>query len=331
MLSVQLGRAMIADMVAVFSTIHSDETIASTPEIQASIEAFRVRRQTGLMRLSYSPSDNLYLFFNRGKAISSIVTDSGETQPHFHDQWQEKIQTAGDAYAKTILLSPLGLLLTGISLQMQDAQPEEIASAGDVAAFFKSKNRLVGSSLFQFNWHSSAGLVFFPDDREPPYSVYVSKETVLDEVGVSRVFHDWEDTGCKASVYFPDSSVDLWQEYRLRRLFAYICKPMLERFEILTGRVLMDSLVRLMMIFSSEHDLDISISSRSLINREVFFSSELAAHKYQLYLNEIFQHCSAVIGPRLLASVLREILSELPEVDRGLLKTYSLVPRGIIV
>jgi hypothetical protein len=322
---------MIIDMVAVFSTIHSNETITSTPEIHASIEAFRVRRQTGLMRLSYSPIDNLYLFFNRGKAISSIFTASGETQLLRQDQWQDKIQTAGDAYAKTISLSPLGLLLTGISLQMQDAQPEEIASSGDVAAFFKSKNRLVGSSLFQFNWHSSAGLVFFPDNRESPHSVYVSKEIVLDEIGVSRVFHVWEDTDCKASVYFPDSSVDLWQEYRLRRLFACICKPVLERFELLTGRALMDSLIRLMMIFASEHDLDISISSRSLVNREVFFSSELAAHKYQMYLNEIFQHCSAVIGPRLLASVLREILSELPEVERGLLKTYSLVPRGIIL
>jgi len=322
---------MIVDMVAVFSTLDSNETIASAPEIQASIEAFRLRRQTGLMRLSYSPSDNLYLFFNRGKAISSMFTASGETQSLRHDQWQDKIQTAGDAYAKTIPLSPLGLLLTGISLQMQDAQSEEIASSGDVAAFFKSKNRLVGSSLFQFNWHSSSGLVFFPDDRESPYSVYVSKEVVLDEIGVSRVFHDWEDTNCSASVYYPDSSVDLWQEYRLRRLFAYICKPMLDRFELLTGRALMDSLIRLMMIFASEHDLDISISSRSLVNQEVFFSSELAAHKYQLYLNEIFQHCSAVIGPRLLASVLREILSGLPEVDRGLLKTYSLVCSGVIL
>lgn len=330
MLSIEWGRAMIAHMVTVFSTIHSNETIASAPEIQASIEAFCERRQTGLMRLSYSPSDNLYLFFNRGKAISSILADSGETRSLVHDQWQDKIQAAGDAYAKTIPLSPLALLLTGISLQMQDAQSEEIASSGEVAAFFKSKNRLVGSSLFQFNWRSSAGLVFFPDDRESPYSVYVSQETIVDETGVSRVFHNWEDVNCTASVYFPDSSVDLWQEYRLRRLFASICKPTLERFELLTGRALMDSLVRLMMIFSSDHNLDISISSRSLVNREVFFSSELAAHKYQMYLNEIFQHCSAVIGPRLLASVLREILSDLPEVDRELLKTYSLVPRGIV-
>lgn len=298
-------------------------------EVQTLVDSFRVRRQTGVLRLAYSPSEVLYLFFKRGAVVTSFLSNSGEVLGLTHDKWREKIQTAGDAYAKSIPLSSFGLLLTGLSLQMQNGQPEALANPGEVANFFKSRTRVVEPSLFQVKWRSSAGIVFFQDGKASPHSIYVSNDTTVDESGINRAFHEWEDPTCEASVYFPDASMDLWQEYRLHRLFADICTPVLSHFERLTGRALMDSLVRLMMMYTSNHDLDISISTRQVVNREVFFSSEVAAHKYQTYLSEIFRHCSAVIGPRLLASLLRDAVAELSEADRDLIKKYALLPRGL--
>jgi hypothetical protein len=316
-------------MALLFGSIHPKEEIASISEVQALVDSFRVRRQTGVLRLAYSPSETLYLFLKRGVVITSFLSDSEHVQGLTYDKWREKIQAAGDAYAKSIPLSSFGLLLTGLSLQMQNGQSEAMANPRDVANFFKSRTRVVEPSLFQVKWRSSAGIVFFSDGKSSPHSIYVSNDTVVDESGISRAFHEWEDVTCEASVYFPDTSMDLWQEYRLHRLFADICLPVLTHFERLTGRALMDSLIRLMMMYTSNHDLDISISTRQVVNREVFFSSEVAAHKYQSYLSEVFRHCSAVIGPRLLASLLREVVSELSVSDRDLIKKYALVPRGL--
>jgi hypothetical protein len=316
-------------MALLFGSVHPKEAISSMSEAQALVDSFRVRRQTGVLRLAYSPSETLYLFFKRGAVITSFLSDSEQVQGLAHDKWREKIQTAGDAYAKSIPLSSFGLLLAGLSLQMQNGHSEAMANPGDVTNFFKSRTRVVEPSLFQIKWRSSAGIVFFPDGRVSPHSIYVSNDSVVDESGISRAFHEWEDPTCEASVYFPDASMDLWQEYRLHRLFVDICMPVLSHFERLTGRALMDSLVRLMMMYTSNHDLDISISTRQVVNREVFFSSEVAAHKYQSYLSEMFRHCSAVLGPRLLASLLRDVVAELPEADRDLVKKYALLPRGL--
>ncbi|MDP1546116.1 MAG: hypothetical protein Q8L87_08840 [Anaerolineales bacterium] len=316
-------------MPAIFSAIHPSEEIASMFEIQTLIDSFHESRQTGLVRLAYSPTENLYLFFKRGDVLASSFITPDHTQAFTHAQWREKIQSAGDAYLKPIPLSSFGLLLSGLSMQLQGAQAEELSTPEKLSGFFNSKTRVMEPSLVQLNWRYSAGLVFFPERKDTPHSIYVSSETVLDVDGVSYAFDEWEDSKCEASVYFPDSSVELWQEYRLRRLFADICSPVLARFEVLTGHALMESLVRLMMIFASNHDLDISISSRSLVNREVFFSAEIAASTYRTFLSEIFEHCSAVIGPRLLASTLREIVTELPAADKDMIKSYRLLPKGI--
>lgn len=298
------------------------------PEIQAMVDSFYERRQTGLIRLAYSPDKNLYLFLKRGGVFSAALFNSGLTQIFPRDQWLEKVHSAGEAYAKAIPLSPLGLLLFGLSLQVRDGRTEEISDPGQVSQYLKSEAGRLEPSLVYLNWQRSSGLVLFPEKNSQPYSVFVSEETVRDEAGLSPVFYEAWGPQCIASAFSLDASVDIWKEYQLRRLFAEICNLMLARFRTLAGRALVESLVRVMTSFTSERDLDISISSHKILDCEVFLSSEVAAKYYRLFLAEMFEHCAVVVGPRLLAASLRENIANLPAPDLDLIDAHALLPRG---
>jgi hypothetical protein len=105
---------------------------------------------------------------------------------------------------------------------------------------------------------------------------------------------------------------------------------MLVRFELMTGRALVDSLVRLVSVCAARNNLDITISSRKVVDNEVFPSSWDAAQGYRKILREMFSHFSSVVGSRLLSLTMQEIVASLPELERSAISASELLPEGYV-
>jgi len=298
--------------------------------IQILIESFHGHQRTGLIRLAYNSEKYLYLLFKHGEVFNTYLVIKDSQELLSAERWMEWVNSAGDAYAKVIPLSAFGLFVSKLLIQSVDGTKETFLQPNQLSEYFVSLGETNQLCLSQLNWDNAMGAVFFSGVDKTSHSLFVADETILDEPGVNRIFSKWDEPHCIVTTFVPDLSNAAWQEYYLRKSFAEICNRMIGRFEIMTGRSLIDSLVRLIAIFASRNNLDINILSRKLIDHEVFSSPEDAAQNYRKILKEMFSHFSVIVGTRLLASTLREIVMSFPDHERKIIRTFELFPEGYL-
>lgn len=271
----------------------------------------------------------MQLLFKRGELINTYLVSPEMSEPLLPGQWLKRAEFAGDAYTKVVPLSTFGLFVSKLLITSVRGETENFSQPAQLSEYIASLGKKAEPSLVQVNWDYAMGGILFPGQNDA-HSIFLSQDTVADEAGVHKNFSLWNEPHCTVVTSIPDSSADAWQEYYLRRSFSEICNLMLSRFEVMTGRALVDSLVRLVSVYAARNKLDIMISARKVVDYEVFSSPQDAAQNYRLILKEMFSHFSAVVGPRLLSSTMQEIVMRLPEHERAVIRTFELFPEGYL-
>jgi hypothetical protein len=312
---------------AIFNVANADEIKMPVQSIQGLVDAYRDHRKTGIIQLAYASEMRLYLFFKRGELINTYLVTPTEWQAFPPERGVEWMQSAGDAYAKPLPLSALGMLISKLLFQSSSGRSESFLSPEQLNEHLEKASHEPQPVLVQVNWENAGGAILFSPQSAPSF-IFISQEMVLDETGSFKVFSEWHEKQGSLTFFTPNLSIEAWQEYYLRNVFADLCGRILGRFEILTGRSLVDSVLRLIIAPAARQNLDIAIAPHSLLDREVFPSPDEAARSYRFLLNEMFENFSAVIGVRLYVSILREIVNSLPEQERGTIQTFALLPKG---
>jgi hypothetical protein len=315
-----------------FAHVYPDELRISLPRIQLLVDSYTERKRTGVIRLGYASKKHLYLLFKRGELLNSyLVSPPGRLESFQPGEWVSRAETAGDAHTRVVTLSGYGLFVAKLLISSTGGKLEEFSTPAQLSGYIASLEKRAETFLFQVNWDRAMGGMLFssPMDNEA-HSIFLSQETASEENGAHGRFFTWNEMNCVTETGVPDLSVDAWREFYLRKSFSEICRLMLGRFELMTGRALVDSLVRLVSVCASRNNLDIAISSRKVVDNEVFFSPEEAAQGYRKILKEMFSHFSSVVGSRLLSLTLQDILASLSDLERSVISASSLLPEGYI-
>jgi hypothetical protein len=321
---------MIGTMCAPFHKVFADEFKIPVFNVRALIEACHVRKQTGLIRLISADEKALYLLVKNGILINSYVVSTQAWEhisPETMDTW---IDSAGDMYTKFIPLSVQGLLVCKLLIQNTGGKIETTTQPLNIGEYLEMQKKSTDTSLVYFDWENSTGAVLFCKSSKSPYSIFVSSDVLYDQAGIAPVMLNQENSNYAVTTIGVDQSVPAWQEYLLRRVFADVCEHILVQVQELTGRALVDSLIRLIIVFASRRNLNIDISSRKVVDNELFSSPQQAADNYRLLLTEIFVHFSGITGSRLLSSTIRDIVTNLPVEERAIITTYPLFTEGYI-
>jgi hypothetical protein len=316
-------------MPTIFSAILPDEIKITAENVQALLDSYRERQKTGVVRLGYAFEKQLYFLFKRGDAINAYLITPEKWEAMSPEHSADWILSAGDAYAKSISLSSLGLLTTKLLIQSGGASTKVFDSQTQLANHLAAFESGGEAALVRLEWKNAAGLVFFSPLCKPHFS-FASQDVLLDESGGYKALCEWNESQCEATVFPPDLSVEAWQEYYLRNSFKSICETSFSRFETLTGRALVDSLARLVNVFTSRQNMEISITARKLTDDEVFSSPSKALYTYRFLMAELFEHFSGVIGPRLYVSTLREVAKNLPRHELEITRNFELLPKGYL-
>ncbi len=295
--------------------------------IQALIDSYHELRKSGVIRLGYDSEKQLCFLFKRGELINTYLVTPDKWEPLLPEQSSAWMLSAGDAYVRPLLLSSFGLLMTKLLIQTHSQSDTTSVPQNQLREYLEMIRNKPEATLLHLTWKNAAGAILFAPKADP-YFNFISQNIVLDQTGSYKIFHEWEEPQCALTSYAPDLSVEAWQEYYLRSAFANLCERILIRFETLTGRSLVDSFVQLVSVFASRQNLDISITARKLADHEVFSSPQIATQNYRFLLGEMFQYFSAVIGPRLNTATVQEIVKNMPEQERQIIRTFELLPKG---
>lgn len=311
-------------METIFDEVFASERKRKPPEILAWMRSIREAQTTGVLRLFNPPDDRMVLHHYRGNWITP-ETNSGMS-PDF-TYLADEINQKGEMFLKFIPLSTHGLIHSNLLIHAEYQQQADNFKLKERSWEFETSGSKTDPYLVKMKWDNAAGSILFNGTSNLPHSLYISENLVLDEPGISApILQRKDDPSCVVTLFSPDAEMATWQELRLRRSFKMLCDRMLERVEAIAGRAIIESFTRMIAVYTTSANLDISILKRQLVNNEFFRSPQEAAGHYKNLLLEFLEHFSAVMGPRLLASNVRDIQAALSKDVREILTYYTIVP-----
>lgn len=273
---------------------------------------------------------SLVLFLKRGEVVNAFLVSPQTYENISPEQWNARIDAAAGAQTRLILLSAQGVLMAKLLIQNTGGKSETFTHPIDVNEVLETQRKAALTSLVRLDWEAATGAVAYYRSAETRYSLYLSTDAVEEQTGVVPALAASNRQNCRVTVFGAGPSVGAWQEYLLRRAFTDICEGILYQFQTLAGRNVVDSLIRLILVFASRRNLNINFVSRKVVDEEFFSSPQEAADHYRPLLTEMLAHCSGISGSRLLSSALREIINILPEQERMAIHDFSLLNEGYI-
>ena len=316
-------------MRPLFNTVYADEIKISVPHIQSLIESYRERSRTGLIRLAYPREERLHLLFKRGEIVNAFLVGPESWKTLHPDEWLGWMGGMGEAHARLAPLSTFALSLFKILLQSSGSHTEIVVGQSHLKEFLTNSQKRPATALLHLAWDNADGCLFLDGDSLSAYSMFASRDNLVEEPGLAAIFQEWKEPRSVITTCVPDMNSDAWQEYYLRKAFAGTCERALARFEAITGRAMVDSLIRLVAVYASRQNLEITIASRRMVDREVFSSPQQAAQNYRSLIQEFFTHFSSIIGSRLLFAILDDIYSDLNPLEQQAVRQFAILPEGM--
>lgn len=263
--------------------------------------------------------------FKQGKLLNAYASAHKGAQVVSLEGWEEHVNEVDGAFTLVAPLSTAGLMVSKLLLT-GGGVTEILKGSSELSEYLGALSSQSQPSAVQLIWNEASAGVFYPGGVLPPYSLYISRYTVLNGPGIESALAHRREANCRVAIHAPDLDQDAWREFYLKKTFQETYQWILTRFENLTGRALADSLSRLLALHAVRQNLQISITDRVLDDQEVFPSPQAAGQAYRQLLSEIFNQFSTVVGPGLLKTTIREILSNLPERERMVARSYELFP-----
>lgn len=307
-----------------FFAIYSDELKISPERIQVLIDTYQNRNRTGLIRLAYSSEKRIYLLFHKGQIVNrySVQPSSKEEISN----WQEIISSSGDAYTRVMQLSSFGLQTCKLAIGASEGIQEMMDAIRLRAALSEGWKNQIDPRVYQLSWNAAEGIIFFPSRSQEEYSIFFSPDRLIDQAGISPTFSMWADPVCRVYFYAFDPSSPVWQEHILRLVYSEICNRSFPRFEEITGRAMVDSLIRSLNLQAITQNIDIGIVSYHVMDREIFSSPQEAGRIYQSLLKQMLENVRKVIGLRLAVSFLKEIWTHLQPAEQEVSRFFNILP-----
>ncbi|MCX6065748.1 MAG: hypothetical protein NT121_08350 [Chloroflexi bacterium] len=138
-------------------------------------------------------------------------------------------------------------------------------------------------------------------------------------------FLGWKETCNSAVLFSSEPLTQAWTEYLLHSAFSSLVSYLLERFEELTGRILLNQIIRDINFTSAAHGWNVSINSTNITDQAIFSSPQAAAEMYSRLLEAITRHIASILGSDMLDLLMRETIFRLSKPGREVLKEYLLI------
>ncbi len=314
-------------MTAPFQTVYPDEIKIPATRIASLVSTYRERQRTGLIRLAYSGDKQIYLMFRSGSVLNGYLVNDGSHQRL--EKWQETIASSPDAFARLIQLSTFALQMCKLSIESQSDQSRPISALDIRSSLTGTWKQANTPSVLHLGWKTAEALVLYSGIKSKEHSVFFTSNRLVDEAGITDSIALWGEPQATVTSYSMKPDQPAWQEYFLRRAFAEICERSLARYERITGRAVVDSVIRSLILAASRRSAEINITGRQLIDREIFSTPEAAAETYREILQTMLDQISTIIGAHLSSSILLEVTAEIPQEEHQMAHQFSLLPEKI--
>ncbi len=218
----------------------------------------------------------------------------------------------GEGLLRGLVLTPQAIRLAKILLeQIGSSQPDFIqtstleAQIGIWAAY-------PHPGLVHICWPGAEALVLLPGDSNPsPHTLFIAADQILHSAGGMMALFGWKEETCSATLYSSTSQTQAWQEYLLHSSFAWTTGHLLSHFEELTGRLLLDGVVRETNFSAAARGWNINLAPGCVTDQMIFGSAPEAVRVYRQLMESILKYMGSILGPEVLKPLIQESIMRL--------------------
>jgi hypothetical protein len=309
-----------------FAPANVGQTTIPAGQLSAAILACQKDLQTGLVDVHFPRKPRHHLLFARGELVSVYRGDDviERVDP---DVWSASQNgSRRSASLRALALTPQAVRIVKILIE-QTGDTRYVTPIGqELETQLESWAMHPVPALAHIRWPNAEALALFPGAGiSPRYTLFVAAGQMLHSAGSMMAFYGWKESYNSSVLFSSEPRTTAWTEYLLHYSFTRLVTQILERFEELTGRILLNNIIRDINFTSTAHGWGVLIHQASITDQTIFSSPQTAADVYSRLIEVIFGRIESVLGVDLLDILVREAVLRLPRPCRVVLKEYLLI------
>jgi hypothetical protein len=177
---------------------------------------------------------------------------------------------------------------------------------------FGSLNQHESASLVTLRWTTSQAYLLVSGGKLNLRRALLIKDNQANEVGlVTDFIQTVSATPGQLELYQGGLENDPWIALHLNLLFEFYCAHLLTQYGYLTGRVMVNSVIKNILIYASQHDWDLNATEGRLIDQTLFTSLEEMKLAYRAILNLIQKQMQSIAGTNVVSLIQNQGLDRL--------------------
>jgi hypothetical protein len=310
-----------------FSAAAVAQTPISAGHLPAILRSYQADQQTGLVDVNYSNETRNHLLFVRGELVNVYREAESGVERLDPVSWNEALDSSHpEASLRALALTPQAVRIVKILIEQGYDQRFVATPRLPLEAQLKTWIDHPVPALAQIRWPGAEGLALLPGEGAVPrYTLFVAAGQILHSTGNLMAFYGWKEEYQAAVLFSSQPRTIAWTEYLLHYSFSWLVAHLLDRFEELTGSLLLNNIIREINFTATAHGWSVQLHHSSLTDQTIFPSPRAAAEVYSRLLEVIFGQIEAVLGIDLLNMLLRESVSRLSRPCRVVLSEYLLI------
>jgi hypothetical protein len=300
------------------------DEVFTADDFRALVERWKQDSASGLICFSANGDDTV-LFFYEGKCHCVYDLQSGTEKPVGYDDILNSATNFENT--RSTVLPILGLLIARLVVEGKP-QSENIPFGG-LSAFINMFEKQPLPVLLELSRDTYFEWLVIPGGGLSLKDMMIFDGNQFLDGGDALKRINYFESGCVAR-YYNYTETGAWIEYILRYIFTLTTEQILNRAAELTGRVMVDSIVRDVNTRCAAENLDISVVGSRVQNKAMFKTPVDAVAKYRFILDLIIRHIETVIGSGLTLMVVRQIVAGFTDLDLELLKRYPIIQEDFL-
>ncbi len=216
-----------------------------------------------------------------------------------------------------------------IILEETDAPEPEIVETTRLETLFNQAERDAGATLFHIRWEGVEGFVLVAGRNIP-----LRRAALVNQTGDGKNADGleqlslWEEAQYSVTMYRADIKRQAWLEVHLNILFEWYCAHILKQYSLLTGTVMVRSVLRSIASLAERNGWRIAAQNLEVKDETLFADSAQAGDAYREILLSILASIEPVVGGALTRNILKQLADRTRDVYASIMEVYHLTERA---
>ncbi len=281
---------------------------------------------TGLGIVSFLLGQEIKLLIQDG-SIRDILLKDNRQKRHFPG---EKYQDAD--FFEALRMGHLRLLkVPGRFLLFEracfDTKEQETlrgVNNAELKSLFFELEKQESATVVALRWNDTRAYVMVPGSTlSLRRAVFINgSDVVLDDSALSLMAY-WQDPRYDVTTYKGGLQTETWIALHLNVLFEHFCESLLNQYGYLTGKVMVNSMVRNLAHTAHKNHCDLSATSTQVQDQTLFASLSDTVVAYKTLLDFLDTQMESVVGSNFFKSAKRQSLDPLNPFYINLARFYG--------